>query len=63
MRNHPNGATLQQRKEACAPTRRSESQQQRHRRRAEEEDRDREEEKEMLHHVHAEERGVVALNH
>ena len=62
MGDHPNGATLQQRKKACAPTRGSESQQQRHWCRAEEEDRDWEEEKQVLHHVRAEERGVVAFN-
>ena len=61
--NDTNQATLQQGQDPRAPVRRRKPKDQRDRSGSQDENRHREEQDEVLHHVHAEERGVVALDH
>ena len=63
MTDHADEATLQQGQDPRAPARRRKPKDQRDRSGSQDEDRHREEQDEVLHHVHAEERGVVSLNH
>ena len=58
-----NDAALQQRQDPRSPARRGEAEDQRHGSGAKDQDWNREEEDQVLHHMHAKERGVVTLDH
>ena len=60
--DHPYDAALQHGEDARSPSRRCDTQEQCHRPRLQQQDRHREEQDEVLHHVHREEGGVVALD-